>query len=388
MKIQELPARWAVPVAAAMSGYQAFLWAKVQFWSAMVGAAVLAVVLVIAAFVARSRLLSESNPESGRSGGLRVASFWSLVVLLSVMCFLPIRAGALQSRSIERAVLVVLACTALLALLMAFQSIVGAALRRRGLRNPVLLLPGVVLLSFLAADVMRLARPSGLSALACTGTLFRGKPDTAQLLAQHHEAIARQSALHDLPGALVAAVMVDHQNQQSSSGDLVDCLGSAMGVNLSLGLAQVRLGTAAELDGSSLANLSVSEYRKLRSRLLNPESNIAYEARELRALMERPIRFPGMSASALLHDPAAMALLVSEYRRGRMPSSADKSRLYINAFSTLGLMQDETLARFDKPEQDPVRARVLIREYLDHIYCRSGLFNAEACTSYRRVTGN
>ena len=156
-------------------------------------------------------------------------------------------------------------------------------------------------------------------------------------------------------------------------------------MNLSLGLAQMRLSTAAQNDGNLLSDLSASEYRQLRSRLLQPESNIAYAARELRALKERAIRFPGMQAPELLHNPEAMALLISEYRKGRMPTAAARSRLSINAFSTLGLMQDGTLAQFDRPEENPELARSRIRAYLSQIYCQSGMFNERACSNWLRA---
>jgi hypothetical protein len=284
----------------------------------------------------------------------------------------------------EVGVFLLCAPTALLALFTVLKSAAGAVMRRPGFRKPVLLVAGVLLLALLVADLMRWARPSVLAAAACTTIAFRAKPEPAQLLELHREAITRQSALHDLPGALVAAVMIDHQNQQSASGDLSDCLGSALGVNLSLGLSQMRLGTAAHIDGRPLAELSASEYRSLRSRLLTPESNIGYEARELRSLRDRPGRFPGMSASALLHDPAAMALLISEYRKGRMSTTAGESPLNINAFSTLELMQDGTLARFDRPDEDPAGVRLLIREYLGEVYCQSGLFNERACSIWKQ----
>ena len=85
------------------------------------------------------------------------------------------------------------------------------------------------LLVVLAVDLMRVVRPSGLSAAACTATLFRPKPDTQSLVARYRD---------------------------------------ALGANLSLGLGQLRLSTAARLDGKSWETLSASEYRDIRSRLL------------------------------------------------------------------------------------------------------------------------
>jgi hypothetical protein len=362
--------------AAAAAAIQAFLWGRVQFWAAVAGATVLAVVL---AFVAARRFRGTDF-----SFRLRITSAWSLIALLSILCFAPIRAGAIPDRTLERGVIAVLAFIALLAMLMALRAALGEAMRRPRFRRPALFLLGALLLALVAADLMQWVKPSGLSALACTPALFRGNPDTVRLLDLHRDAITQQAALHELPSALVAAVIVDHQNQQSLSGNLSDCVGSAVNVNLSLGLAQMRLSTAAQNDGNLLSDLSASEYRQLRSRLLKPESNIAYAARELRALKERAIRFPGMPASELLHNPEAMALLISEYRMGRMPTAAARSRLSINAFSTLGLMQDGTLAQFDRPDENPELARSRIRAYLSQIYCQSDMFNESACGDWLR----
>lgn len=369
--------RRAVLGATVVAAFQAFLWARIQFWAAMAAAILLTVALAF--------LVLRKHSDTRMASRFRITFAWSLLALLSILCFVPIREGAIPGRAMERAVISVLAFTALLALLLALRAAFGAAMRRPGFRKPVLFLLGALLLALLAADLMRWVKPSGLSALACTTTLFRNNPDTSQLLALHRDAIIKEAARHDLPGALVAAVIVDHQNQQSLSGNLSDCLGSAVGVNLSLGLAQMRLSTAAQNDGKLPTELSASEYRQLRSRLLNPESNIAYAARELRALMERPIRFPGMRAAELLHNPEAMALLISEYRKGRMPTAAARSSLNINAFSTLGLMQDGTLAQFDRPEEDPELARSRIREYLDRIYCQSGMFNERGCREWQEA---
>jgi hypothetical protein len=92
-----------------------------------------------------------------------------------------------------------------------------------------------------------------------------------------------------------------------------------------------------------------------------------------------------MRAAELLHNPEAMALLISEYRKGRMPTAAARSSLNINAFSTLGLMQDGTLAQFDQPEEDPDLARSRIRAYLERIYCQSGMFNERACRDWQKT---
>jgi hypothetical protein len=64
-----------------------------------------------------------------------------------------------------------------------------------------------------------------------------------------------------------------------------------LGADFSLGMAQIRLSTAARIDGAPLENLPASEYRDLRSQFLKPEENIAYEARELRVLLDQENRY-------------------------------------------------------------------------------------------------
>lgn len=251
---------------------------------------------------------------------------------------------------------------------------------RRGL-----LVPALSLLVLLAVDLMQAVRPSGLAAAACAATLFRSKPDAQSLVARYRDAIADQARRYDLPAELVAAIVVDHQSQLSSYRAFTDCLGSALGANLSLGLAQVRLSTGARLDGKRLGQLSGSEYRALRSRLLDPESNIAYAARELRALRDRPNRYPGMPADALIDRPDAMALLITEYRMGRLSTSSETSRLGINAFSALGLIEDGTLDRFGRNVNDTRRMRAASRAYLTDVYCRRGMFNQGVCDHWQRA---
>jgi hypothetical protein len=242
----------------------------------------------------------------------------------------------------------------------------------------VVLAVGGVLVAVLAIDVMKLTRASGLSAVSCMPMLLEKTFSAEEVLSLTRDTIVRQSEIHELPSALVAAVLVDHQRQLTRSRVFTDCFGSALGANLSLGPAQVRVGTAAKLDGMSLSSLSPAEFRALRAELLNPESNISYEARELRALLERTNRFPGMSASSLMNSPAAMALVITEYRSGRMSTSVEESRIGANAVRTLNIVLDDMLTPFLNSEDDPARIRAEISAYLDNIACETGMFN-RAC---------
>jgi hypothetical protein len=254
------------------------------------------------------------------------------------------------------------------------------------------LLAAVLLAAFvglIALDLLQVFRPSGVAALACTTQLFSGpvrsgQADADALVLEYRDAVSEQAGQNDLPPELVAAVIVNHQAHMSSFRRFTDCFGSALGANLSLGLAQLRLGTAALLDGTMLDALSPGEFRRLRAALLEPDSNIAYEARELRALLEREHRYPGMSAAELIHEPFVMALAISEYRSGRRATASEDSRLNAEAFNALRLIKDDTLYRFGRDRGDVERIQASIGEYLDSVYCDSGIFNAGVCEAWRR----
>jgi hypothetical protein len=252
------------------------------------------------------------------------------------------------------------------------------------LSKPVLMVPVLILLVLLAVDLMQVTRASSLSAIGCTNALISGRPDWQKIVVRYNDAIAMQAAVYDLPAELLAAVIVNHQRYLSSFRAFTDCFGSALGADLSLGLAQVRISTAAWIDGAPLQDLAASEYRELRARLLAPASNIAYEARELRALLEQENRYPGMNAETLIHDPFVMALLVTEYRMGRLSTASASSRLSANAFNALRLIQDGTVDRFGRDANDTLRIRTGIREYLHNIYCESGIFNEGVCQEWQR----
>lgn len=252
------------------------------------------------------------------------------------------------------------------------------AARRFSLGKGIATALGFVLVAFLVTDFMQLIRPSGLSAITCTSNLFREPTDAMRLVSQLRDAIVHQSEINDLPSALVAAVIVDHQRQLTSYRAFTDCFGSALGADLSLGPAQIRMSTAAQLDGNDLNGMPAPLFRVLRSELLDTESNVSYEARELRALLDRQHRSPGISASSLLNSPDVMALLITEYRSGRMSTGSADSRIGANAIRTLGVIQDSTLAQFGESDADSIRVREAIGKYLARVRCESGMSN-RAC---------
>ena len=243
---------------------------------------------------------------------------------------------------------------------------------------------GIALIAALSVDLAGLVKQSGLAAASCTPILFRPAMGELQFIESAQSTIIRESVSNDLPSLLVAAIAIDHRRQLTRYRTFTDCLGSALGADLSLGPAQIRLSTAAQLDGQSFTNMSATAHRGLRALLLETNSNISYQTRELRSLMERKHRSPGMSASALLSSPATMALLITEYRSGRMPTTEENSPVGANALRTLRLLQDDALAQFRDPEFDVARSQAEIEAYFVSIRCKRGKSNRKCARESRQ----
>ena len=251
-------------------------------------------------------------------------------------------------------------------------------------RRRVAIALGTALIGALLVDLAGLVKPSGLSAVSCTPILFRSAMDEPQFIERARSTIIRESASNDLPSLLVAAIAVDHRRQLTRYRTFTDCVGSALGADLSLGPAQIRLSTAAQLDGQSFTNMPATAHRGLRDLLLETNSNISYETRELRSLLERQHRSPGMTASALLRSPATMALLITEYRSGRMPTTGENSPVGANALRTLRLLRDDALATFRDPGFDIARSQAEIEAYFVSIRCKRGKSNRKCARESRK----
>ncbi|MDX1562613.1 MAG: hypothetical protein R3305_06775 [Gammaproteobacteria bacterium] len=238
-------------------------------------------------------------------------------------------------------------------------------------------------LAVLSFDRLQLVRPSLSSAVACVPSLLQERADSESIVAEHRDAVVRHAPVHELPAELVAAVVINHELYLTRFRRFTDCAGSALGANVSVGPAQLRLSTAAQLDGVAFESMSPAEYRALRRRLLDGDTNIAYAAKELRSLLERPHRYPGIDPQTLIEDPSIMALLITEYHVGRSSAPNDTSRLSANAFNALEFIDDVTLDRFGRDASDSAHIRAKLRSYLDGIYCDSGIFNADVCADWK-----
>jgi hypothetical protein len=80
-----------------------------------------------------------------------------------------------------------------------------------------------------------------------------------------------------------------------------------------------------------------------------------------------------------------MALLVTEYRSGRMPTPEESSPVGANALRTLRLLQDEALAVFRDHGFDSASSRAGIEAYFSAVRCKMGKSN-RACARESRAS--
>jgi hypothetical protein len=136
------------------------------------------------------------------------------------------------------------------------------------------------------------------------------------VLRRHRSAFIAEAGQANLPPELLAAIVADHHAALTAVRRFADCAGSALGGDLSLGPAQVRISTAVRIDGTSYDSISTHTFHRYRSSLLNPDESIRYQARVLRLLLDRYALDSPLDAEGLVHDPATMARLITEYRVG------------------------------------------------------------------------
>jgi hypothetical protein len=249
-------------------------------------------------------------------------------------------------------------------------------------RRWMIYMPAICLILFVLAEKFNLLKTDSLVAAACTKELFLAKPHESAILAQYKNVIATEAQQYDLPSELLAAIIYSHQTTLTPFRKFTDCAGSALGYDFSLGLAQIRISNAVTNDRLHFASMAPGTFKNYRSVLLDPAQNIKYQAKELRLLLERGSRFPGITSEEVIHAPFIMALLMSEYRMGRQEAESIASKLSANAFWDLRLMQGNSVYIFDRNMADSVQIQNNIREYLDYIYCKSSIFNSSTCDDW------
>src|SRR5690606_16921635 len=129
------------------------------------------------------------------------------------------------------------------------------------------------LFAFLAAGKMHLIRTDGMAFTACPLELAGATPDGDATIIQHQDAISSAAERHDLPPEVLAAIIRGHQPDLTPYRQFTDCAGSALGADVSLGPAQIRISTAA---GSN--EITPANFARYRSALLHPDSNIEIQA--------------------------------------------------------------------------------------------------------------
>lgn len=251
------------------------------------------------------------------------------------------------------------------------------------LRRWKILVPVVCLAAFIAAEKLAFLGTDSISAIACTKELIRARPEPAAVIQRFREPISTEARRHDLPPELLAAIIYSHQAGLTSFRAFTDCAGSAMGSDLSLGLGQIRISTAAGNDGILSAALSARRFRQYRTILLDPLQNIGHLAREVRLLLDRGNRFPGIAAGELVHNAHAMALVLSEYRMGRQGAGSNTARIGASGLWDLGHMERGDVYIFGRDAPEVQRIQEGVRRYLDHAYCEKGIFKPEVCAARR-----
>jgi hypothetical protein len=254
---------------------------------------------------------------------------------------------------------------------------------RDAFRRWKVLVPVACLVALVAVEKLDLTRTDSIAAVACTRELLRARPAAAGIISQYRQTILAEAKGRALPPELLATIIYAHQQELTSFRSFTDCAGSAMGSDLSLGLAQIRISTAIGNDGLEYRTVSAATFKKYRSMLLDPARNIRFQAREMRRLLNRDNRLPGITAEELIHYPAGMALLLSEYRMGRQAARIGAARLSVEAFGDLGHMQEDEVYIFDRDAADVRQIQEGVRKYLDFIYCEKGIFNASVCEARR-----
>lgn len=186
-----------------------------------------------------------------------------------------------------------------------------------------------------------------------------------------------------MPPELLAAIVADHHEALTAVRRFTDCAGSALGADLSLGPAQVRISTAARIDGASYESIPTQTFHRCRSSLLEPNENIRYQAKELRLLLDRHVPGPSLDADGLVRDPATMARLITACRVGRVPAAYDPHVRRSSAVSTLRFMQATAIEFFERPLPEVVEIRKEIENHLTYLNCETRNSTPATCQEWR-----
>lgn len=261
------------------------------------------------------------------------------------------------------------------------------ALHRRGLiRWSAAALLGLVVLGCVAGRA-GVIRADGLAAAACASELARPHDDLQSVLRRHREAFVSEAAHVNLPPEFLAAVVADHHAALTPFRRFTDCAGSALGRDVSLGAAQVRISTAVQIDGASFGAISNRTFQDYRARLLTPGENIRFQAKEVRDLLDRHAQSGPLHPEGLIHDPEAMARLITAYRVGRLPPSTDPDVRRASAVSTLRFLYSGSIEFVDRPQAEVARIKKGIETHLTHLNCETRNSTPQTCQEWKASLG-
>jgi hypothetical protein len=248
------------------------------------------------------------------------------------------------------------------------------------IRRTAVAILGLAFLGVMANRV-GLLKADGLLAAACTAELLHGQDALEDVLRRHRGAFIAEAEQVNLPPELLAAIVADHHAALTAVRRFTDCAGSALGADLSLGPAQVRISTAVRMDGASYDSISIRAFHRYRASLLDPDENIRYQARELRFLFDRYALDSPPDAEGLVHDPATMARLITEYRVGSLPASFDPDVRRSSAVSTLRFMHAAEF--FNRPDAEVLRIRKGIEDHLTYLNCKTRNSTPATCQEWK-----
>jgi len=193
-------------------------------------------------------------------------------------------------------------------------------------------------------NLKRYINNPSLSAPDISRDIGKRDVDIYNFLKQYAPDIKAAAQRDGLPDIYVASFIVSENYNRNKFEDLKDVLGYNLGKNVSLGSGQVKMRTAAGLDGIT-EKLSREQREIYRARLEeDPIEGINYISKYLASLKNRPNRFPNFSAEEFANDYRAMGITGSEYMIGPTDSPLDKAEINYYGANLLTIMTKPYLA--------------------------------------------
>ena len=219
-------------------------------------------------------------------------------------------------------------------------------------------------------------------------------PDYAplQFIHEYKKDIAESSQKNNASPEMIAAVIISHNSNRPKYEDWKDFWATGKTGYVwntyfapwtvyihksldrkdpSLGPNQIKVGTAAMLDGYSKINQSVRE--KLEKRLKDPVINIQYAARALAKLASRENRKP--KSINILDDPHALGVLLTEFGKGKSGNDLNTARSSMEhgVNSLIPLAQWDLRGLLGEPFSINKRQRREIADYIEQRAREDGL---------------